>query len=309
MSFPEQERLLFDLLFNPSTRQLFQKDADNLLSNYELDKAERDDFKTIRIDALELDANMRVGLLLSGISRSFPVTFSLVSSLPNGITFLKSIIDTKTMHAPPQQRASVFGSQLREQLSASIIDKPEEQPLILAILEAELGMAWTAATLKKVVLEQGAPADTGMPVSQDWASKPVGLAPFVSVAILPLGYENLKQKLCPKTGCDVWSQLQAKPLAAARRSKVLQQKDPRLLVARAHISHVSKCEPAIDHQTLELSEGFAHLFQHVNGNNSVEQLLGGFKQAGAPDALLESVRTGFKQLLEKQMLEINTNSV
>ncbi len=305
MSFPEQERLLFDLLFNPSTRHQFQANADALLANYELDQAEREDFKTIRIDALELDANMRAGLLLSGISRSFPVTFCLVSSLPDGIAFLKSNIDTTTMHAPPQQRSSAFGSRLREQLSTTVIDKPEEQPLMLAILEAELGMAWTAATLKQAVLDKGVPEDNSIPIAEDWASRPVSLAPFVSAAILPMSYEKLKLKLCPKSDCDIWSQLTAKPLAAARRSKVLKEQDPRLLVARAHVSHMSECEPAIDHQTLELSEGFAHLFQHVNGKHSIEQLLTGFKQAGAPDTLLQSVRGGFRQLLDKQMLAIN----
>lgn len=85
---------------------------------------------------------------------------------------------------------------------------------------------------------------------------------------------------------------------------MLQHQDPHLLVARASLVHASACEPAVEHQTLELSEGFAHLFQHINGQNSVEQLLTAFKQAGAPEPLLQSVKAGFRQLLDKHMLHI-----
>ena len=301
MSFAEQERVLFDLLFDPAVRQRFVNDADSLLEQYDLESHERDDFKTIRPEALALDANMRVGLLLSSFNHSYPVSFSLVSSLPQGNDLLKSLVDAETMHTPPLQRATVYGSRLRDKLAITPIDKESERPLLTAIVEAELGMAYTAAMLKQSVIEHG-PMPINNTITADWDKQPVKLADFVSAAMLPQPYAQLKLQLCPKTDCDLWTQLTKKPLAAARKTRVLQKQDAHLLVARANLVHASQCEPAIEHITVELSEGFAHLFQHINGQNSVEQLLAAFKNAGATEPLLQSVKSGFKQLVEKRML-------
>ena len=85
MSFEAQEQVLLDLLFDQTTRENFRTDIEATLAKYDLDKNEINDFKTIRPDALELDANMRTNLFIAHICRSFPVSFSLVSSFNNGI--------------------------------------------------------------------------------------------------------------------------------------------------------------------------------------------------------------------------------
>lgn len=302
MSFIEQERVLFDLLFDHSVRTDFAQDADAVLNRYDLEEKERNDFKTIRPDALMLDASMRKQLLLSTISHAYPVIFSLVSAIPAGIELLKDLVDKQTMHTPPLERATVFGKRVRDRLQTIPLAKESERPLLLALAEVETGMAWTAATLKQHVVngnKVNQPEDT---LPDNWACLPMKLADFVSVAMLPLSYSKLKQQLGNKSNCDTWSQVSAKPLSAARMSRVLNTQNPALLVAQARLTHASACEPGITHQTLELSEGFAHLFQHINGNNSVDQLLVGFKQAGAPDPLLNSVRAGFKQLFSEGIL-------
>lgn len=302
MSFIEQERVLFDLLFDQSIRTDFAQDAEAVLKRYDLEEKERNDFKTIRIDALMLDASMRTQLLLSTISHAYPVTFSLVSAIPSGLGLLKDLVDTETMHTPPIHRATVFGKRLRDSLQAIPMARESERPLLLALAEVETGMAWTAATLKQHVVDDGKVNQLKDPLPDNWSSLPMKLADFVSVAMLPLSYHTLKQQLCSNSASDTWSQVSAKPLAAARVSRVLETQNPVLLVAQARLAHASACEPGITHQTLELSEGFAHLFQHINGSNSVDQLLAGFKQAGAPEPLLHGVRSGFKQLFTEGML-------
>ena len=49
-------------------------------------------------------------------------------------------------------------------------------------------------------------------------------------------------------------------------------------------------------QTSSLSEGFASLFEYVNGTMSVEQILQQLKQMGAPESLLQGIKSGFRQL-------------
>lgn len=304
MSFAEQERALFDLLFDSDLRENFCKDATEALTAYELSELELADFAVIRADALVLDAKMRRNILLGHICRAYPVSFAIVSSLADGTALLKKLIDTTTMRTPSLQRPTLFGTRLRDELATYAFDIPAQQPLIIAILEAELAMAWTGTSLKREVLDTGqAPAEL-IPVPTEWSSKAVKLAAFVGAAVIPYSYAELKRAFCAVADTELWTHLGHSPVSKALRKKTLAKEDPRLLVMRARINHMSHCEPTVDHQTIELSEGFAPLFQHVNGTASVDQILAQLKQAGAPGQILLGVHAGFQQLLEKGMLEL-----
>ena len=303
MSFQEQERALFDLLFDRSLRENFCKNSTVAFSEYALDDRELDDFKEIRPDAIELDASMRTYLILTQICRQYPITFCLVSSLQNGINLLKELINLQTMRCHPAERATVFGSQLREQLSSCKFDSEKEQAIITAILEAELGMAWTSATLKRQVLAGETPSDSVGQICTDWLDKPIKLAAYVSAAIIPQSYVKLKETLCPCEDTALWAHLSKTTLSASLRKKTLANEDPKLFITQAHVSTFSRCEPTVDHHTAELTEGFAPLFQHINGSMSIAQILGHLRQAGAPEEILQGVQTGFQQILTTGMLE------
>lgn len=304
MSFLEQERALFDLLFDSTVRENFCKDSIASLYQYDLSDEERNDFAVIRSDALELDAKIRAGLLLSHFCRAFPISFSIVSSLDGGLDVLKGLIDVETMRTETVDRVTLFGRRLGESLKSLLFDSPDDLAKVSAILEVELGMAWTSASLKREVLENG---ELYIKLSQldDWSNKNIKLAPYVCAAIIPVSYEILKDSFCPDADCDLWRSLSKKPFAASQRKKILENEEPRLFIARAHVSHMSRCEPTIDQTTIELSEGFASLFQHVNGTVSVDYILEQLKQIGAQEQMLESIKITFKQLLESEMLEFS----
>jgi len=305
MSFQEQERALFDLLFDQSLRENFCKNSTTAFAGYELDDHELNDFKEIRPDAIELDASMRTYLILTQICRQFPVIFSVVSSLQNGTKLLKELINLQTIRCHPAERATAFGSQLREQLSAQEPDTEfeKEQSIITAILEAELGMAWTGATLKIQVLAGETPSEGVVQSCIDWLDKPVKLAAYVSAAIIPQSYVKLKGTLCPCEDTALWTHLSKTPLSETLRKKTLANEEPKLFISRAHVSTLSHCEPTVDHLTAELTEGFAPLFQHVNGSMSIAQILANLRQAGATEDILSGVEAGFHQLLTNGMLE------
>lgn len=302
MSFAVQEQLLFDLLFDRDLRERFGREPMAALTAYDLDESERQDFSVIRHDALELDATMRVGLILSQFCRAFPLTFSIVSSLSDGLGLLRSLIDTQTMRTPPLERVTTFGIRLKEKLSGMDVGSAREKALAISILEAELGMAWTGAALKAEVLKGNAVLPGQVVLEPDWLTRPVGLAPFVSAAIIPDTYQQLKKSLCPHMGAGLWRHINRTPLTQAQRQQVLQLSNPRILVARAEVSHVSRCEPTVEHRTVELSEGFAPLLQHVDGAGSVSDILTQLGAAGAPESLLDGVQAGFRQLLDNGML-------
>ena len=65
MSFIAQEKLLLELLFDDTIRKRFINDTQAVLANYDLEQHEKNDFKTIRLEALEVDASMRRHLFLS----------------------------------------------------------------------------------------------------------------------------------------------------------------------------------------------------------------------------------------------------
>ena len=101
MSFAAQERLLLELLFDDTIRQRFIDNTDSFLADYQLEQHEINDFKTIRVEALQVDASMRRHLFLSHLSLSMPVTFSLLSSFENGIKLLKENVNAELMLSPP----------------------------------------------------------------------------------------------------------------------------------------------------------------------------------------------------------------
>ena len=302
MSFEEQERALFDLLFDRKLRRRFCEKSVVALSGYRLDDSERKDFSQIRTDALELDAWMRADLVLSHLCRSFPLGFSIASSLDQGMEMLRDLVDTGMMRTPPLERTPAFGARLRERLAAAKFPTAAEQAAALAVAEAELGMAWTSSTLKREVVEHGAPERDKSSLADDWLNKPVALAPYVCASTIPQSYQQLKDTLCPGTEPELWQHLSRTALPASLRTQALRNEDPKLLVTRAHVTHASRCEPVVAQVTVELSEGFVSLFQHVDGSMSVGQILAHFKHAGAPDRLIQSVHLAFQQLLQTGML-------
>jgi hypothetical protein len=168
-------------------------------------------------------------------------------------------------------------------------------------------MAWTSATLKQKVLQGESPSenasDNTNQANKDWLDKPVKLAAYVSAALIPQSYVTLKKKLCPCEDTSLWAHLSKTQLSASLRRKTLAKEEPRLFITRARVSTLSRCDPTVDHQTAELTEGFAPLFQHVNGSMSVAQILAHLRQAGAPEEILQGVESGFQQLLTSGMLE------
>ena len=303
MSFEQQEQVLFRLLFDKALRDQFCHDQTRALNQYDLEESELNDFKAIRPEALQLDAVMRADLILSHICKSFPISFSITSSFPKGLDVLKQLIDTETMQSKPIERSTVFGNRLGQRYPEFAFSSENEKAIATAILEAELGMVWTSASLKQVVLDGGDLPSNKHETTNDWLDKPIKLASFVSASVLPQSYAKIKQRLCKAEDDCLWRHLNKTNLSASVRKKTLKTQEPRLLVCRAQVSRTSKCEPVIEHSTMELSEGFAPLFQHVNGSMSVAQILEQLKQIGAQQQMLQSIQVAFQQLLEAGMLE------
>lgn len=300
MSFVEQERALFDLLFDRHLREQFCANGTKALSKYRLNESERADFDTVRPDALMLDATMRTSLILSRLCRELPLTFALASSLQEGKIMLQSLIDGKTMRTAPEERVVLFATRLREGFAGADFNSVEERAIAIALLDTESNMAWTAAKLKRSVMQGEKPPAKPEEIPQ-WANETVKLADYVSASIIPSPYLELKQTLCPRPNNELWSYLSRRPLSASQRFAVLKNRDPRLFVARARITHMSYCSPSTGHTTVELAEGFSPLFQHLDGNSSINQILHQLQQAGAPEHILQGVYKGFEQLWKSGM--------
>lgn len=302
MSFFEQERALFDLLFDAQLREDFIKNPSTALAEYKLSAEELADFAVINPHALALDAKVRVELILGQWCRSFPLTFSLLSSLPDGLLLLRRLVDSETMRHAPIERVVVFATRLRQALIAEPAVALDELSLIVAILDAELGMATTSESLKKTILKGQYVESKPIPLTDAWLTQPVTLASYVSAAIIPLSYSVLKKALCPCLGAELWRYVNKTQWLAADRQRLWQQADTRLLVAKAKVSTVSDSDPTIDHISLELAEGFASLFEYVNGTMSVQQILQQLQQIGAPASLVQSIKQGFQQLYAAEMI-------
>lgn len=304
MTLAAQEEALFDLLFDRERRAAFRRDPQAALAVYGLNEQERRDFSAIRLDALDMDADMRVGLILAQFCRAFPLSFSLASSLPEGLDQLRKLVNATLMRTAPQERIAGFGLALRDELrSSTAFDSARDQALTLSIVEAELGMVWTAQTARLAFL-QGHVIAAAAPLEPppEWQRIPMVLAPHTSAAVLPHAHATLKAELCPCTGAELWRRLLREPFAATRRREIFAQVELRLLLARAVISRPSACDPQAEHVTVELGEGFARLLPHIDGQRSVADILASLRNAGAAEPLLTGVAAGFEQLWRNGML-------
>lgn len=296
--FFAQEHALFDLLFDDGLRTDFCRRGLAALMEYELPTAALQDFAVIRPDALAFDARLRTDLILAQFCRSFPLSFSLLSSFAEGLALVKSLIDSATMRQPSLSRLSFFGKRLRQ----LALERLDLEPELLALIDAELAMLATSQRLKQDVLDGVTPATTPA-LADNWLAAALDINSFVSVTLLPQSYDRLKQQLCPFSGSELWRHLNKNPLSASQRRQLLAEAEPRLLVCKAYIRHDSRCEPVIDQQTVELSEGFAPLLDHIDGSVSVNDILAQLKHLGASMAMLQSIAGGFRQLLKQGMLE------
>lgn len=302
MSLAEQERAMFDLLFDAGLRQRFGEDRTAALQAYMLSPAEIQDFEAVRQEALAFDASLRSAILLAAIAKSLPLTFCGLSSFEGGVDRLRAVLDAVLVREAPIERPVQFAERLRAQLPQWPFADLHERTLMKAILDAEWGMAYTAAARRAAAVSGALTELPAEPVPDDWLIQPVRLASFVSAGVLPQSWQQLTQDWCIADGSSLWRALQKTPLSLVRRRTQLASPRPRLLLARAVVSTSSHCDPVIEHRTTDMPEGFATLFQYVNGENSVQSMLSGLQQAGAAPAMLEGVRVGFRQLLESGML-------
>ncbi|HEY9034016.1 MAG TPA: hypothetical protein VIN71_08775 [Pseudomonadales bacterium] len=297
MSFYQQERVLFDLLFDRALREAFCRDGVAALADYALSDQEKNDFTKVRPDALMMDADMRCRLVLAQLCKAYPLSFSLVSSLEHGVDMLKAQINSALMQAPPAERQALFGRQLQQAL-----DGNSDAGAMLAVIAAETAMAFAAARLRH---DQLAGIGNAWPaLADDWVSRPLDLADYVASAPLPDSYGFLQRSLCPVPGAGLWQHLQSHPLPASVRQSVLANGEPRLLLARAVVREASGCDPQVDFVTAELSAGFAPIFQHVNGSMTAMELLAHLQHAGADAGLLATVQRQLHQLLQTGMLVV-----
>ncbi|PTQ91298.1 hypothetical protein [Agitococcus lubricus] len=300
MSLAQQEQALFALLFDSERQQQFCQHGIAALADFGLSRTELADFRHIRASALQYDSQLRIDFILAQFCRALPLSFSLIKALTGSVDFIRQQLSYEVMQQETSKRLLHFAKQLKPAITRQAF----ANRTLLAILAAETAMISTSYQLK-MAYSQGKPFDTKSVLDAHWQTRPLRIADYVSVSVLPLSYPILKQGLCPYLGSELWHYLQQSNSDHAEPLTFLHQEDPRLLVSLAYISHHSPCDMTIDHTTIELSEGFAPLLDAVDGELCVNQLLAYLQKAGAPHPLLQSVAMGFRHLLQQGMLIFN----
>lgn len=305
MSFQEQERALFDLLFEAGLRQRFTDDKTSVLMAYELENHERQELLTLCPKRLHADATMRRNLLLSQFGKSYPLSYALLSALEEGLQSCERWINADAMRQAPLQRAVSFGQAMRLWLQNYAWPDNETQQTALRIQEAELSLCWTLAQRHEASLGTQAPIHQDAVLPNNWLLQPIRIAPYVNAALLPGSYQSLLEAFCPAPHGQLLRHLKDQPWTLQQLSNHWQNTPLELLVARAVINHASAIDPGMHHLSLQLSEGFAPLFQHINGHNSTQAILDGLAQSGAPESLLASIQRGFAELLRLKMIKVH----
>ena len=301
MSFAEQERALFDLLFDAQLRAAFCREGPKALQNYVLDKKEQADFAAIRPDALVMDAAMRINLIMAHLGRDFPLSFSLLSSLENGPALLQKPLGPALIQTEPAQRPALYGQQLAAFVPQNAFADEQQYRAAMAIIAAETALCFSAARLRHALAS--GEQNPAIGVAENWQEKALSLGDYVSAFILPRPYQTLRQKLCPASGTALWQHLKKSPLPAFMRDEILSVEESVFVLSQARVRTDSPTDPVIDYKTMALSRGYAPIFQYVNGSMSCKQILAHLQQAGAAEALLASVEHQLGELLQAGMIK------
>ena len=329
MSFQEQERALFDLLFDANLRNRFCVDGSAALAGYRLSQEEQHDFSTILPSGLQIDAQLRRDQILQQYSLQLPATFALLAALPGGRGLLEQLVNTTTMRAPADERCSRFAQQLREALqsqrSAVKFESAQQQTVIGALIDAECTLAWSSAALKNSVLQQlELDRETSSKTDQinpqfstelthtapenlpaDWRDRPVTLAANVAAFLLPLSYTGLKQALMSIYSPFNWQTLREQPPTPNQLQELLGHEQPTLFISRAVVTKANHYQVRVDHQTVELNDGFAPLLQQIDSNTNVNHLVNELKKLGSSEAIIDRVTDGFQQLASCGIIEFD----
>ncbi len=294
-----------DLLFDQTLRERFAKQGVQALSAFELTEEEKNDFLTIRVKALNVDAGMRVFMLLSQMANELPVSVVIMSAFDGGIAKLKQMVDVELVETPFYERSALLGTRIRDWLVEQTLEDQKLLAMLLAYVGAEIAVNWSRAGLQKAVMNNEYAAAGNSEIESDWKQKPITLVQYVSAVIVPKSYSEIKNALCRDCGDQVWSTVSKRPVALSILSQLLSEEDPRLVVTRALISQQDVIDPSVAVQTIELSEGFSSLLQYVNGQHSTDFILQQLKTAGAPDEMLQGVEEGFFELIRSGIASLS----
>src|SRR3954451_17742762 len=196
MSFAEQERALFDLLFDEGLRALFLKQPEQALASYELSDDERADFASVDAFGLETDAHLRRELIMHRLCRALPLSFSIVSSRADGLARVRKLVTRDHVRATAATRTARFGDLLRSFVLSDTFASERERSMCAAIVEVERSLARAAASLRERALagedmrEKSAVSSRTLERASeerpdDWLERPIAFAPFLCVALLP----------------------------------------------------------------------------------------------------------------------------
>lgn len=302
MSFYEQERALLELVFDAELRESFKQQGIHALAHFQLTETELQDFSVLRCDALVMDAAMRSNLILTQLCRNFPLSFSLLSALDDGIHMLQQQINVALMQASPIERPALFGQQLEALLQAS--DYLDQQGFIAAIqiVAAETQLAVVSAKRKFAQIAGTKPVEIN--ISAQWQKEKIALSDDAVAVVLPHRYSVLLQALCPVSGNALWGHLKKMPLPRSLRDELLLAASEQLLLAKAVCRDTSRCDPQVHLATAELSAGFIPIFHYIDGSMSCNEVLAHLQQAGAGRDLLVSVQKQLQQLLQTGFLQL-----
>lgn len=296
MSLQEQERALFDLLFDRELRARFGTEPNAVLSGYELDRAERADLAGVSHAALNTDAKMRVYMLLAQLCRELPLSFALASGLAGAGDAFRDLVDRELLDVPVALRAAEYGRRLMDWAGIELQGHGELQAQIIALMGAETAMARSGGALRQLGDTTTAPDSGDLDLPEDWIRLPGSIAAHTCAVIVPLPFDHALERLCPACPDDLWRTLDQQPVALAQVGQVLQAEEPRLLLARHFLQHAERCVPLLSRRRIEVSPGFAPLLRYLDGRNRIADILRQLEHSGATGDVLPAIRAGFEEL-------------
>lgn len=309
MSLKAQENVLFELLFDDDFREEYSQNAASALSLYGLTSDEVNDFLPLRLDALELEADVRKRMILSQICSQAPLSIAMLSSFENGLDIAKKIIKPFIVRAIVSERCSLFLQQLIFLKDELLFFNEQDQILFTQILKLELCFAKQLSHSNLHHLRQCKDdEDNAAKNSNIECDKALVLSPLLGVNYLPLSYWQIKKELCAVDSHLLWRELQETPILIEQRLGLftaMSEDSSKCIISLARLLQSSPTDPKTDLHIIEMIDGFLPLLNKVNGERSLNDILQLFESAGASADMIQKVIQGFETLFQEFCVQYN----
>ena len=289
----EQERVLFKLLFNEGARAQWMANGSEWLMGQGLSADDVNDFATVEPKALQKEARFRRSMIIAELTKKMPLSAVAWSSIYGGQEEFFRLFDDTLCALGGYARCVEWADRLYNTLLSDTSVQGRVRQWGLACMSLERDRMKGLNTCFQLCRDGEWFELMHSNVSY---TRPLHWYTGVSYGVLPVSEKTLMAECVPSTD-SLWADFQHKQ----PNHRVFDEctTEPVVNISRPQVNVVSRTDPMLGMQSIEVSIGFLEMFRGVDQGASLRDIEGSLIHAGADANTVKGILGTFAQLIEQ----------